>query len=89
MKCLEQNIRKQIDCKKLSNTKQMNWVQNIEIEMRKYKAVGCFEIKPGKVSTWSFCFYLVNLKLHQASSMQLVSKITLDGFDFKKYLTIR
>ena len=36
---LEQNIRKQIDCKRPSNTKQMNWVQNIQIEMRKYKAV--------------------------------------------------
>ena len=41
---LEQNIRKQIDCKRLSNTKQMNWIQNIQIKMRKYKAVKCFEI---------------------------------------------
>ena len=29
IECLEQNIRKQIDCKRPSNTKQMNWVQNI------------------------------------------------------------
>ena len=29
---LEQNIRKQIDCKRPSNTKQMNGVQNIRIE---------------------------------------------------------
>ena len=42
--CLEQNIRKQIDCKGPSNTKQMNWVQNIQIKITKYKAVKCFEI---------------------------------------------
>ena len=44
IECLEQNIRKQIDCKGPSNTKQLNLVQNIQIEMRKYKAVECFEI---------------------------------------------
>ena len=42
--CLEQNIWKQSDCKRPSNTKQMNWVQNIQIEMQKYKAVECIEI---------------------------------------------
>ena len=36
---LEQNIRKQIDCKTPSNTKQMNRLQNIRIEIWKYKAV--------------------------------------------------
>ena len=41
IECLEQNIRKQIHCKRPSNTRQMNWVQNIQIEMRKYKAVEC------------------------------------------------
>ena len=44
IKCLEQNIRKQIDCKRPSNTKQMNWVQNTRIKRRKYKAVKCIEI---------------------------------------------
>ena len=44
IECLEQNVWKQIDCKRPSNTKQMNWTQNIQIEMRKYKAVKCFEI---------------------------------------------
>ena len=44
IECLEENIRKQIDCKRLSNTRQMKWVQNIQIEMCKYKAVECFEI---------------------------------------------
>ena len=39
---LEQNIRKQIDCKRPANIKQMNRVQ--KIEMQKYKAVKCFEI---------------------------------------------
>ena len=29
IECLEQNIQKQIDCKRPSNTTQMNWVQNI------------------------------------------------------------
>ena len=37
--CLEQNIRKQIDCKRPSNTKQMSRLQNIRIETWKYKAV--------------------------------------------------
>ena len=44
IECLEQNVRKQIDCKRPSNTKQMNWVQNTQIKMRKYKADKCFEI---------------------------------------------
>ena len=44
IECLEQNIRKQIDCKRPSNTKQINWVQNIQIKTQKYKAVECFEI---------------------------------------------
>ena len=44
IECLEQNIRKQIYCKRPSNTKQMNWVQNIQINMRKYKAAKYFEI---------------------------------------------
>ena len=37
--CLEQNIRKQIDSKRPSNTKQMNRLQDIRIEIWKYKAV--------------------------------------------------
>ena len=39
IECLEQNIWKQIDCKRPSNTKQMNRLQNIRIEIWKYKAV--------------------------------------------------
>ena len=39
IECLEQNIRKQIDCKRALNTKQMNRLQNIRIEIGKYKAV--------------------------------------------------
>ena len=39
IECLEQKIRKQTDCKKPSNTKQINWIQNIQIEIRKYKVV--------------------------------------------------
>ena len=35
MKCFEQNIRKQIDCKRPSSKKQMNRVQNIRIEVCK------------------------------------------------------
>ena len=38
------NIRKLIDCKKPSNNKQINWVQNIQTEMWKHKAVECLEI---------------------------------------------
>ena len=44
IECLEQNIRKQIDCKRPLNTKQMNRVRNIRIEIWKYKADECFEI---------------------------------------------
>ena len=44
IECLEQNIRKQTDHKRPSYTKQMNRVQNIRTEMRKYKGVKCFEI---------------------------------------------
>ena len=35
--CLEQNIRKQIDCKGPSNTKQMNWVQIFKLKWRNIK----------------------------------------------------
>ena len=56
IECLEQNIQKQIDCKRPSNTKQLNWVQNTQIKMRKYKDAKCFEIWPDKVSSCSFCF---------------------------------
>ena len=44
IECLEQNIWKQTDWKRPSNTKQMNWVQSIQMEMRKYKAVKSFEL---------------------------------------------
>ena len=36
IECLEQNIRKQIDCKRLPNTKQMNSLQYIHIFELKY-----------------------------------------------------
>ena len=41
IECLEQNIRRQIDCKRPSTTKQMNRVQNIRTEIckSKYKQV--------------------------------------------------
>ena len=35
MECLEQNIRKQVDFKNTSNTKQINRVQNIGIDICK------------------------------------------------------
>ena len=37
IECLEQNIRKQMDCKIPSSTKQMNRVQSICIEICKQK----------------------------------------------------
>ena len=37
IECLEQNIQKQINCKRPSSTKEMNRVQNIRIEIWKYK----------------------------------------------------
>ena len=54
IKCLEQNIGKQIDCKRSSNTKQMNRLQNIRIELWKYKAVRKYKTQPSKVSICSF-----------------------------------
>ena len=44
IECLEQNIRKQIGCKRSSNTKQMSRVQNIAFEIGKYKAVRKYKI---------------------------------------------
>ena len=41
---LEQNIRKQIDCKRPSNIKQMNRLQNTQIEIWQCKAVICTNI---------------------------------------------
>ena len=35
IECLKQNIRKYINCKRPSNTKQMNRVKNIRIEICK------------------------------------------------------
>ena len=35
IECLEQNIWKQTDCKRLSSTKQMNRVKNIQIKICK------------------------------------------------------
>ena len=46
---LEKNIRKQIDCKRSSNTKQISRLQNIRIEIWKYKTK--YKTQPGKVST--------------------------------------
>ena len=58
IECLLQNIRKQIDCKRPSNTKQMDRLLNIGIEIWKYKAVKKYKTQSGKVSTCSFCFCL-------------------------------
>ena len=44
IECSEQNVWKKIYCKRPSSTKQMDWIQNIQIEMQKYKAIKCFEI---------------------------------------------
>ena len=40
IKCLEQNTRKQIDCKKPSNTQQLNRLKYIQIEIWKEKLLG-------------------------------------------------
>ena len=44
IECLEQNIRKQIEYKRPSNTEQINRVQNIPTEIWKYKAVSKYKI---------------------------------------------
>ena len=53
-----QNVRKQIDNKKPSNTEQNKRVQNIWIKVWKYKVDECLEILIGKVDACSFRFYL-------------------------------
>ena len=48
MECLEQNIRKQINCKRPLSTKQINRVHNIGIEICKYtfrKSIEVFSVK--------------------------------------------
>ena len=37
IECLEQNIRKQIDCKRPSNTKQINWIQIFKLKFGNIK----------------------------------------------------
>ena len=49
---LEQNIRKQIDCKRPSSIKQIN-----RIDYKTFVLKYTIEIWPGKVSTCTFCFY--------------------------------
>ena len=51
-------VRMCIYCKRPSNTNQMNRLQNIRIEIWKYKAVRKYKTEPGKVSTCSFYFCL-------------------------------
>ena len=71
IECLEQNIRKEIDCKRPSGTTQMNRVQNVRIEMSKYKY--------HQVRLVLAVFYLlalsgVSTKLYQSNLMQLVCR---------------
>ena len=51
IECLKQNIRKSIDCKRPSNTKQMNRLQNIPIELL------CISFSGAIPSSGSNCFY--------------------------------
>ena len=53
---LIQNVRKQIDYKKPSNTEQMNRVQNNWNKVLKCKALECLRIKIGKFDVCSVCF---------------------------------
>ena len=62
IECLEQNIRKQIDCKRPSNTRKMNWLQKIQIEMRKYKVIENFKI---------YTFFINNQKFRQSPRKSL------------------
>ena len=63
---LEQNIRKQIDCKRPKSKKQMNRVQNIRIEIRKCK-YNHVRLVLAVFDSNSLC--KVSNKLYQASSM--------------------
>ena len=70
----------------------MNRLQNIRIEIWKYKAIRKYKTSPGKVSTCSFfsaylCQY--SIKLYLANLIQLLSKIVFDTFYLNKHLMIK
>ena len=52
IECLEQNIRKQVDCKRPSSIKQMKR-EHVEIQIEALKYAN--RKKTGKVNTCSFC----------------------------------
>ena len=61
IECLKQNTQKLINYKRPSNTKQINKVQIIRIEIWKNKAVRKYKIWTGKVSTYIFCVSVFEL----------------------------
>ena len=67
IECLEQNIQKQVDCKRPSKTTQMNRLQNIQIEIWKYKALGNTKHNQVKLVLAVFvsaCLYQYSIKLY-------------------------
>ena len=64
IECLKQNIRKLINYKRPSNTKQINNVQIMRIEIWKNKAVRKYKIWTGKVSTYIFGVSVFELTQH-------------------------
>ena len=68
----------------------MNRVQDIQIEVWKYKDVECLEIQIAKVGTCSFCFYMFVLCNNYIvlSKLGSIIKKTFAIFDFNKHLKI-
>ena len=92
IECLEQNIQNKLIAKD-------HWIPS------KWTEYKIFELKYGNTKLWgntkyiqvklvyadfaSVFLYQVSIKLYYARSIQLVSMITLDLFDFNKHLTIK
>ena len=72
IKCLEQNTRKQIDCKKPSNTQQLNRLKYIQIEIWKEKLLGNTKHNKAKLVLPVSVSAKNGIKLYYASLIKLV-----------------
>ena len=81
---MEQNIRKQIDCKRPSSTKQMNRVDYKLFVLKNMQV----EIIKVRLALSVFVSFKLALNYIKQARLQLVSKYNI-LFDFNKYLTIK
>ena len=79
IECLEQNIQKQIDCKRPSSTKQINRVQNINIKTIK----GKYKQIRGVLAFFASA-KLCHIILSKLNEIRFIAT-----FDFNEYLMIK